>query len=81
MQELDFESIVRVLPGIIPGLTVHEYAHTLVALRLGDDTAKQAGRLTLNPLKHSDSVGFIVLLVAGFGWALLAQTLSTSERL
>lgn len=69
MQELDFESIVRVLPGIILGLTVHEYAHTLVALRLGDDTAKQAGRLTLNPLKHIDPLGFIFLLVAGFGWA------------
>jgi Zn-dependent protease len=69
MQELDFESIVRVLPGIILGLTVHEYAHTLVALRLGDDTAKQAGRLTLNPLKHIDPIGFIFLLVAGFGWA------------
>ncbi len=69
MQELDFESILRVLPGIILGLTVHEYAHTLVALRLGDDTAKQAGRLTLNPLKHIDPIGFIFLLVAGFGWA------------
>jgi len=69
MQELDVESILRVLPGIILGLTVHEYAHTLVALRLGDDTAKQAGRLTLNPLKHIDAIGFIFLLVAGFGWA------------
>ena len=69
MQELDFESILRVLPGIILGLTVHEYAHTLVALRLGDDTAQQAGRLTLNPLKHIDPIGFIFLLVAGFGWA------------
>ena len=69
MQDLGIESILRVLPGIILGLTVHEYAHTLVALRLGDDTAQQAGRLTLNPLKHIDPVGFIFLLVAGFGWA------------
>jgi Zn-dependent protease len=69
MQELDLGSILRVLPGIILGLTIHEYAHTLVALRLGDDTAKQAGRLTLNPLKHIDPIGFIFLLVAGFGWA------------
>jgi Zn-dependent protease len=69
MQELDIVSMLRVLPGIILGLTVHEYAHTLVALRLGDDTAKQAGRLTLNPLKHIDPIGFIFLLVAGFGWA------------
>jgi Zn-dependent protease len=69
MQDLGIESILRVLPGIILGLTIHEYAHTLVALRLGDDTAKQAGRLTLNPLKHIDPIGFIFLLVAGFGWA------------
>ena len=69
MQELDFGSMARVLPGIILGLTVHEYAHTLVALRLGDDTAKLAGRLTLNPVKHIDPIGFIFLLVAGFGWA------------
>jgi len=69
MQDLDLVSILRVLPGIILGLTVHEYAHTLVALRLGDDTAMQAGRLTLNPLKHIDPIGFIFLLVAGFGWA------------
>ncbi len=69
MQDLGIESILRVLPGIILGLTVHEYAHTLVALRLGDDTAQRAGRLTLNPLKHIDPVGFIFLLVAGFGWA------------
>ena len=69
MQELDIGAILRVLPGIILGLTVHEYAHTLVALRLGDDTAQQAGRLTLNPLRHIDPIGFIFLLVAGFGWA------------
>lgn len=69
MQELDIESILRVLPGIILGLTIHEYAHTLVALKLGDDTAKQAGRLTLNPLRHIDPIGFIFLLIAGFGWA------------
>ena len=69
MQDLDIGSILRVLPGIILGLTIHEYAHTLIALRLGDDTAKQAGRLTLNPLKHIDPIGFIFLLVAGFGWA------------
>jgi len=69
MQDLDIGSILRVLPGIILGLTFHEYAHTLVALKLGDDTAKQAGRLALNPLRHIDPIGFVFLLVAGFGWA------------
>jgi Zn-dependent protease len=69
MHDLDIGSILRVLPGIIFGLTIHEYAHTLVALRLGDNTAQQSGRLTLNPLRHIDPIGFIFLLVAGFGWA------------
>lgn len=61
--------ILMVLPAILVGLTVHELAHAFVALRFGDDTAKQMGRLTLNPLRHIDPVGFIMLLVAGFGWA------------
>ena len=57
------------LPGIIIGLTVHEYCHALVAHWCGDDTSKDQGRVTLNPLKHIDPYGFIMLLVAGFGWA------------
>jgi len=57
------------LPGIIIGLTLHEYAHAWTAFRLGDTTAKEEGRLTLNPLRHIDPIGFIFLLVAGFGWA------------
>jgi Zn-dependent protease len=61
--------MLRVIPAILIGLTVHELAHAFIALRLGDDTAKQLGRVTLNPLKHIDPVGFIMLLVAGFGWA------------
>lgn len=65
----DLESIIRVLPGIIVGLTVHEYAHAAVALRLGDDTARNMGRTSLNPLVHIDPFGFLFLLVAGFGWA------------
>jgi Zn-dependent protease len=57
------------LPGIIIGLTVHEYCHALVAHWCGDNTSKDQGRVTLNPLKHIDPYGFIMLLVAGFGWA------------
>ena len=57
------------LPGIILGLTIHEYAHAWTACKLGDTTAKDEGRLTLNPIRHIDPVGFIFLLVAGFGWA------------
>jgi Zn-dependent protease len=57
------------LPPILIALTVHEYAHARVALHLGDPTAQYSGRLTLNPLRHIDPMGFICLLFAGFGWA------------
>jgi Zn-dependent protease len=55
--------------GIVVALAVHEFSHALVAYALGDPTAERAGRLTLNPLNHLDPVGFIMLLVAGFGYA------------
>lgn len=61
--------ILKVLPGIILGLTVHEFSHAFIAHRCGDSTSKDQGRITLNPLKHIDLFGFIMLLVAGFGWA------------
>lgn len=54
---------------LILALTVHEFSHAFVAYRFGDTTARDAGRLTLNPLKHLDIVGSLMLLVAGFGWA------------
>ena len=48
---------------------IHEVAHGWVAYRMGDPTAKWLGRLTLNPLKHLDPVGTLMLFLAGFGWA------------
>jgi Zn-dependent protease len=57
------------LPGIILGLTVHEYCHALAAYCLGDRTARDQGRLSFNPLRHIDLIGFLFLMVAGFGWA------------
>lgn len=57
------------LPGIILGLTVHEFSHAWIAHLSGDPTSKEQGRITLNPLKHIDAVGFLFLIVAGFGWA------------
>ena len=60
--------ILRVM-AIVLGLTVHEYWHARMAYILGDHTAKNDGRLTLNPIKHIDVFGFILLLIAGFGWA------------
>ncbi|TEB17479.1 Peptidase family M50 [Pelotomaculum sp. FP] len=62
-------TIALTLPAIIIGLTFHEYAHGWVAYRLGDRTAEAHGRLTINPVAHLDPVGFILLLLAGFGWA------------
>ena len=62
-------AIALSLPAIIIGLTFHEYAHGWVAYRLGDRTAEMQGRLTINPVAHLDPVGFILLLLAGFGWA------------
>ncbi len=57
------------LPGFVLGLTLHEFSHAWVANRLGDDTARRLGRLTLNPLPHLDLFGTMMLIVAGFGWA------------
>ncbi len=54
---------------LIVALTIHEFAHAFMAYRFGDTTARDAGRLTLNPLKHLDVIGSLMLLVAGFGWA------------
>ena len=57
------------LAGLIIGFTVHEFSHALTAHVEGDDTARRMGRLTFNPIKHIDLLGFLLLLVVGFGWA------------
>ena len=62
-------SLIYVVPAIIIALTFHEYAHARVAYAYGDPTAKDAGRLTLNPLKHLDPIGTLVLIIANIGWA------------
>lgn len=63
---LDTFSIVL---AALLGITVHETCHGLVAFWLGDDTAKQQGRLSLNPLRHVDIMGLIMMALARFGWA------------
>ncbi len=54
--------------ALVAAITVHEFSHALVATRLGDYTARGLGRLSLNPLKHLDPFGTVLLLFAGFGW-------------
>lgn len=61
-------AILISLPAIIIAISCHEFAHAYMADRLGDDTPRNQGRLTLNPLKHLDPVGTILLIFAGFGW-------------
>jgi Zn-dependent protease len=61
-------STLLIVPGIVIGITVHEWAHAWVAYKLGDTTPKIQGRVTLNPLAHIDPVGLIALLFIGFGW-------------
>ena len=68
----DFSYLLDLLSGVIPSLiciTLHELSHGLVAYKLGDDTAKRAGRLTLNPLKHLDPIGLLMMLTVHFGYA------------
>ncbi|MCL2616188.1 MAG: site-2 protease family protein [Defluviitaleaceae bacterium] len=66
---LPFPDIIFALSALIVAFTVHELSHGLMAYALGDNTAKYDGRLTLNPVRHIDPIGFLILLFAGFGWA------------
>jgi Zn-dependent protease len=66
---MDLRSTLYTIPGILLGLTVHEFCHAFCAWKLGDSTARDQGRLTFNPIKHIDIIGFIFIIIAGFGWA------------
>ena len=61
-------SFVITIPGILIAITFHEFAHAFAADRLGDDTPRRQGRLSLNPFTHLDLFGTIMLVFAGFGW-------------
>ena len=60
--------LLYTIPGILIALTFHEYAHAFAADKLGDDTPRMQGRLNLNPISHIDPIGFVMLIVAHFGW-------------
>lgn len=64
LQELPYVIVVLLI-----AFTVHEFSHAFVAYKFGDPTAKEQGRVTLNPVQHLDPVGTIFILIFGFGWA------------
>ena len=71
-QGIDLSRIVEWLMFALAALlsiSVHESSHALAAYKLGDDTAKRMGRISLNPLHHLEPVGFLMMVVAHFGWA------------
>lgn len=71
-QNLNWSALTNILVSILPALvciTLHEVSHGYVAYRLGDNTAKNMGRLTLNPIKHIDIMGLIMMVLFKFGWA------------
>ena len=68
----DFDRVREILIRVIPALvciTLHELAHGFTAYAMGDDTAKNASRLTLNPIKHLDPMGLLMMVIFGFGYA------------
>jgi len=66
---MNVQTIILLIPPILLALTFHEYMHGWVAYKLGDPTAKMAGRLTLNPFVHLDPFGTLMLFIVRFGWA------------
>lgn len=65
-----FLNMLIALPGIVIGLSFHEFGHAFVSDRLGDPTPRAQGRVTLNPLAHFDPIGFLALMFCGFGWGI-----------
>ena len=60
---------IYILPAVFIAFSFHEFAHSFVAYKLGDTAQKESGRLSLNPINHIDPIGFISLVLFGFGWA------------
>ncbi|MCX8130197.1 MAG: site-2 protease family protein [Clostridia bacterium] len=69
MFDFDIQRMLLTIPGILIGLSFHEFAHAFASDRLGDPTPRSQGRLTLSPRAHIDILGFLFILFARFGWA------------
>ena len=63
------KQLLYMIPIMLISLTLHEWGHAYAAYRCGDPTARNLGRMTLNPIAHIDPMGFLCLLLLGFGWA------------
>lgn len=66
---MDLYTLLLLAPPILLALVMHEYSHAWAANKFGDDTARQMGRLTLNPLAHLDLLGTVMIFLVHFGWA------------
>lgn len=66
---ISFQDLIIQIPTLLLALTFHEFAHGYVAYRLGDPTARNMGRLTLNPIKHLDPIGTLAFILIKIGWA------------
>lgn len=73
-------NLVLTIPGVLIAITFHEFAHAFIADKLGDDTPRRQGRLSLNPLAHLDPIGSLLLLFAGFGWGKPVQVTSKNYK-
>lgn len=62
-------SLLASFLAVMVVITLHEFSHAFIAYKCGDPTAKWAGRMTLNPVKHFDPLGIVMFALAGFGWA------------
>ena len=65
---VDLLGLLLSLPGVLIAITFHEYAHALAAVKLGDETPRMQGRLSLNPLSHLDPIGIVMLIFAHIGY-------------
>lgn len=65
---MELVALLLTLPGVIIAITFHEFAHAFAADKMGDDTPRYQGRVTLNPLSHVDPIGFLMLIFVHFGW-------------
>src|ERR1700686_2313910 len=83
MEDFLLKLSIMLVPGLL-AITCHEVSHGFVAWHFGDPTARMMGRLTLNPLKHIDIIGTLMIFIIGIGWAnpvpVVYQTLRNQKK-